>query len=178
MYYEIIDDFLPRDSFEEIRRIVLSPKIGWQYSPIITSNSHEQFDGYFVHLLIGDGIIKSEFTDNFLPKVSELMPPHYFITRAKLNLYTRQSSVIRHGAHRDADYPHHTALFYFNDTDGPTILHHPTEGEIEVECRANRIVCFDGFMQHRSTTCTNYPVRINLNINYLPALPVEMPENM
>ena len=60
-------------------------------------------------------------------------------------------------------FPHKGFLFYVNTNNGFTIL----EDGTKVESIANRALFFDSSKSHKSTTCTDEDIRVNININYV-----------
>jgi hypothetical protein len=84
------------------------------------------------------------------------------LIRVKGNLYTRSEKLFVHNKHVDYEYKHEGALYYVNDNDGYTIL----DGGAKIESKKNRLLLFDPSLPHSSTTCTDSPSRINININF------------
>ena len=41
------------------------------------------------------------------------------------------------------------------------------KGWMKVDSVANRLITFDGSMEHASTDCTDEKTRVNINFNYL-----------
>ena len=68
---------------------------------------------------------------------------------------------IYHEFHTDRKIPHKVALFYVTDCDGWTVL----KNIAKVECVKNRILLFDGSIEHHSVTSTD-DIRCVVNINY------------
>ena len=58
--------------------------------------------------------------------------------------------------------PHRVALFYVTTSNGFTVLKDTTQ----VQCIENRMLLFDGSIEHHSVTSTDNP-RCLININYL-----------
>ncbi len=69
---------------------------------------------------------------------------------------------IYHEFHTDRKVPHKVALFYMTTNNGFTIL----KDIAKVECKQNRMLLFDGSIEHHSVTSTDEPCCvINLNFN-------------
>ena len=83
--------------------------------------------------------------------------------RSKCNLYTKTEKLFEHKLHTDMPFPHKGFLFYVNTNNGFTIL----EDGTKVESIANRALFFDSSKSHKSTTCTDEDIRVNININYV-----------
>ena len=83
--------------------------------------------------------------------------------RVKGNLYPSQNKLSQHKSHKDYEYEHKAAIYCINTCDGYTMF----EDGKTIPSVANRLITFDGSMQHASTDCTNAKSRININFNYL-----------
>ena len=59
--------------------------------------------------------------------------------------------------------PHEVMILYINTNDGYTVF----EDGTKVESVANRALFFNGKFKHAGTTCTDQPIRVVLNFNYL-----------
>ena len=55
------------------------------------------------------------------------------------------------------------ALFSLNTCDGYTGF----EDGTQIDSVENRVVFFDATKQHHSTSCSNAPYRLNINVNYV-----------
>ena len=109
------------------------------------------------------------------------------LNRIRIGLIAPQVTYTIHTPHIDCDMPHKTCLLYLNDSDGDTLIYkekytldqHLNSREyynknlnknMNILYRstpvANRMVMFDGFHYHSSSTPTNTPARFVININY------------
>jgi len=68
---------------------------------------------------------------------------------------------IYHEFHTDRNVPHTVALFYVTDCNGFTIL----KDTAKVDCIQNRMLLFDGSIEHHSVSSTDKP-RCVINVNY------------
>jgi len=181
MKYEIIDNALDVESFDELQSWISSNTFPWFHygqvaydeDEVISSNSQntrktqltklqKEYNFALVHMLYNDGEFwcTSETWDVISPllrlaKVEELI-------RAKVNYYPKTSEIVHHKDHTDWGFEHRGAIFYINDCDGLTVL----EDGTEVESVANRLLLFDSSKPHHSTTTTNADRRLNINFNY------------
>ena len=87
---------------------------------------------------------------------------HKAIIRIKANCYPSTHTIIHHNNHQDYPFPHKGAIFYLNTNNGLTIL----DDTHEIKSVENRLLIFDSSKIHRSTTCTDDKVRMNVNFNY------------
>ena len=161
--YEIVDNFLPKDEFNNLNNAV-KKDMPWFY---LDSVATPEDDGginnsyyYFFHLLYSDSMPCSPSFDIVVPLLNALKMKA--IMRVKANLYPSTKKIIQHSSHVDFPYKHKGALFSINTCDGCTVLDDGTR----VDSVANRLLLFDSSKEHSSTTCTNDKVRMNININY------------
>ena len=175
--YEVIDNFLPKDYYEKLRKIVMSEDISWYWNQEINSfhkNSEEwrgrtnpnavapDLTSYFTHQLFNMQVsyIYSEHYKHFQGFWEKLRMAA--LVRMKLNLYPRTGKVEVHEPHIDYDYDHKGCIFSFNTCDGFTKL----EDGTKIESVENRALLFNPRTKHSSSSTTNDKGRVNVNINY------------
>ena len=171
MSYEIIDNFLPEEEFEEIRNTIIGPEFPWYMTPYV-SNFDEIYQEpddptcayYFTNTLFDSNSLEVK------PRAPLLMPVVRKLgvqsaIRIKANLYPSTSTVVHHPSHTDLPWKHCGAIFYLNTNNGFTVL--DEEDGVEVESVANRMLIFDASKRHHSTTCSDQRCRINVNFNYM-----------
>ena len=155
--YEIIDDFLSDSEYVIIEKVINNNDFPWYYTPDITEEGDESA---FTHSLV----INNQSYSGYARTIMSLFEKKINIKktfRAKLNLYTRTDNLKIHNYHFDnLDYK--IAIFYLNSNNGYTELNNIAK----VESKRNRILLFDGKLEHRSTNCTDEKTRVNININY------------
>ena len=88
--------------------------------------------------------------------ISEIREP---IIRA--NILVPTETHIYHEFHTDRKVSHRVALFYVTTSNGFTVLKDTTE----VQCVENRMLLFDGSIEHHSVTSTDSP-RCGINFNF------------
>ena len=96
-----------------------------------------------------------------MPKGQYLEVPSS-LDRIKINFYPNTSELHEHDMHRDYAHTHKGALLSLNTCDGYTKLKDGTK----IDSVANRMLVLDSSELHCSTTCTDQPVRLNINFNY------------
>ena len=188
--YKKIDNVLGSSVLSEIEHRVLDKRIPWYFEESTAYNEKDSnlFDFSFSHLIVNNSEPVSLLYDvmlmtfmQCLDKVNQKVDQLY---RMRLGLITPTQSTFVHSAHIDSETPHITGLFYFNDSDGDTILYNnvfnPDSGmlgsdyvktqELSVlekfKPTKNTFVCFDGFRYHSSSTPTLSKKRVVLNVNY------------
>ena len=77
-------------------------------------------------------------------------------------MYPNTETLKEHGIHIDYSFPHKAGILSINTCDGYTKL----EDGTKIDSVANRMLLFDASNPHNSSTTTNQPVRVNININY------------
>jgi len=180
---EVIDSYLPghewKDLYERVFTVfdnqLIETKLSlpWYYSPDIAEDGDKTTStGYFVHKLLDSEKYKSEHYEIWMDKLFDRLDLDEYKTlfRAKINFYPRTTKLESHGFHIDignkdgSSIDHMNAVYYLNDCNGFTEF----EDGSRIASKANRIVIFHGDMKHRSTSCTDAPARVSINMNILP----------
>ena len=161
MTYEIIDNFLDKDSFNDIKTIIESQNFPWYWNDQVTFKRSDSFPYYFTHLLYDNTLSKSSFYHQLISPFFEKIKVKAVI-KAKINLYTNVNEFIENEDHVDYQYEHKGAILYLNTNNGYTIL----EDGTKIESIENRLLKFEPHKKHRSTHCTDVKRRLNININY------------
>lgn len=160
MKFEIIDNFLPKEEFEDIKQFVLGGNFDWYWNDNIVKGGNEHELYYLGHILYHNNFPTGQMIQKFLPIIERLNPKS--LIRAKINNYPYHHKLIEHGMHVDYDYDHLGAVFSFNTCDGYTKFYNGTI----IPSVENRIVLFNSGKEHTSTNTTNAKRRVNMNINY------------
>ena len=184
----IIDDFLPKEYFEQLQYTIGSVYQPWFYQHNITS-----FDEYspLGHHGFNYWIVKetNQLTSNqssqlfspLLVKMKGLIGSENILrSRLDMTLYTGRSK--RCGAHVDSVTPHTNTIFYLNDSDGDTVIynqvydpqkdqnHYSIKRWLTVKKRiqpkANRLLAYDGKYIHTGHTPSKHNTRILINSNF------------
>jgi len=161
MEYTVIDDFLPQETFNEIRDIMMvGGHLEWYYNSYVgyEDDNNEHFQ--FTHKIYLDHEPRSNFFFALKPVVDLINPKS--LIRIKANLAPRSTEIKEQAWHTDVDYSCRTAILYMNDNNGYTIF----EDGTKIESKANRFVEFDSQLKHTGTTHTDAKVRVVINFNY------------
>lgn len=172
--FEIIDNFLPQEYFDNIKNTFFpqdlndSNNFAWNYQkgivrdPGLGPTGYEENDWIYTRQLYSsdNGLRYDKYYSMVKPIIDKLKVKKLFDIRANLLVPTLKH--IQHEFHTDRKVPHKVALFYVTECDGFTILKDTTE----VKCIENRMLIFDGSIEHCSVTSTDYP-RSVININYV-----------
>lgn len=164
---KVIDDFLPKSSFETIQQFFLSADLPWFWSPGISGNEQGVQYYQFVHKFFDtknpfQNCQSVKYSKFLQPILNKLSPEHLF--RIKANLRPHTSSHVISEWHTDMTIGQTTAIFYPTSNNGYTLF---KDGS-KVDTVANRICIFDGHLLHSGASCTDESRRIVLNINYMP----------
>ena len=167
---QVIDDFLEPEEFKELENRFFSADenglmhMSWHTSWGVNHSSDDYFQ--FNHTFYLDNAPQSDQSDIIIPIIRKIPNLLSFI-RIKANLLTRTQKHDFHGYHVDVlnvqGLPHKTAIFYCNTTNGWTQF----ENGKKVECIGNRMVIFDGQLEHSSVSQTDEPFRVVINFVYI-----------
>lgn len=158
--YEVIDNYLKKEYFEEIKEALLHIDFPW-YVTIGVSSPDAKDGYYFTHSFIYDYVIQNQDHYPILdPLIKKLNPSS--IINCKANLYPSTPIVVEHGKHVDLPKPHKGFIYYINSNNGYTLM----EDGTKIESIENRALFFDSSKPHASTTCTDDYFRLNINFNY------------
>lgn len=162
---EVIDNVFPEDYFKSIQEMFLSNTFPWFCEP--ASVHEDDCFPQFVHAIYREFQPCSESWQYVKGMLNPLGV--HGLYRIKANATPVYSEVVEKAMHIDMKEsdgsvtPHRVALIYINDNDGYTIF----EDGTKVESVANRMVLFPGHIKHAGTNCTNAPIRVVVNIDYL-----------
>jgi len=162
MTYEIIDNALSQEEFENINNFILNPEFPWNLTPVVTNQKENlpiSASYYFTHEF-WSGFHTEPQAQIFAPILNLL--ECRAMMRIKGNLYPSTETIIHHDNHTDYEFSHRGAIFYLNTNNGLTVL----EDTIEIKSIENRILLFDPSVPHNSTTCTDDKCRVNINFNF------------
>ena len=174
MKYEVIDNFLDEEYFDELVTLFVEKDKGegndimsWYFrSSVSYAKEHKKWVKedklfYMTHMFYENNIPRSPYYDKLIPLLEKLETR--CLLRIKANLYPNTEKLHEHPMHTDYDFFHSAAILSLNTCDGYTKLKDGTK----IDSIANRILLFDPSEEHCSTTTTNDFARININMNYI-----------
>ena len=173
---EIIDNFLNKDDFDELKVFLMSPRSQWRFVDFIAHkverDQDQDRDGYFVHSFTdrdpNSFIERFEVSPDY-QKVGKLMDciknklNYRQILRIRSSLYPRRDKQKPDPFHVDYNFDHKVCIFYVNTNNGFTLF----ENGKKVNSIANRLMIFDGLEKHCSVVQTDTTARYIININLL-----------
>jgi len=194
----IVDNAFPTFLFKSIKEKVTDNRFDWYYIPY-TGFHHAEGDTkrqnyHFSHTCYGPRItpIHKEIIMGFTSALKRINIELSEIFRIRINLIPSVSDTsFISDAHIDNNAPHKNAILYLNDSeDGGTLIYNerydPDENLTaseqylkvvknnfsvlqEVIPKENRMVIFDGYHYHASTTPSKIKARFAININFTTA---------
>jgi len=162
---KIIDDFLSPQDFQITQQFFLN-NLTWELSNSIAERKQGLDQYQLVHTFFNLSKPFDSNYSNFLqPFLTKLNAKYIF--RIKANLRPRTTNHVLSPYHTDMDLNQQTAIFYLNTNNGYTKF--KDDDLQDVHSLANRLLTFDGKLQHCGASCTDQNTRIVLNINYIPS---------
>ena len=148
-------DVLDEESLYRLQQTLYSDRFMWIEAQI----NKESTNSYYVHEFRDVNGIVSPYDFLIHPLLNILQPKA--IIRVKANKYLQTPTLEEHEYHQDYPYKHKAAIFYINTNNGQTQFTTARVASIE-----NSMLYLDASTQHRSTSTTDAPYRININFNY------------
>ena len=169
MDIEVIDDFLDKESFTNIKNTMMGNDFPWFYAPTKTTGYDFDNNFQFVHIFYRDNEMNSKYL-NMLSPIVQILDP-LSLVKIKANLTIKTDEIIEYGYHTDyvTDTKLHTAVYYINTNNGYTKFEN---GRI-IESKENRLVVFDSQLPHSGTSCTDERLRVLINLNFYKKLPIK-----
>ena len=157
MAIQVIDNFLDKENFNNIKNVIMGDNFPWYYNDFMTRDLDNKF--YFTHTFYREPGLTSNWFDVMLPIIQKLQSKS--IIRIKANNYCWMHKKDKNEEHVDYSFKHKGCLFYLNDNNGSTYF----KDKI-VTPKANRAVFFDPSIPHSSSLCSDQKRRLTININY------------
>ena len=163
---KIINNFLPKEYFEELQLLMMGNEFPWFYNDAITSGPDGSPDpGYqFVHSFfkVNEAYYNVDTFHLLHPLLCHLNVRNLYKLKANQNPANGGEQLGRH--HVDIDIPNATtSILYVNTNDGYTKF----EDGTKVESVKNRALIFNPTLNHCSTNTTDQKRRVNINFNYI-----------
>jgi hypothetical protein len=159
MKYQIKDNFLNKNQFNNLKNILMSEELPWFWKENMTKN-----DNYFFnHCFYNHGCPQSNlFVENINPILKKLECKAIIEIRA--NLMLKKELCYNSNFHCDKSFDCKTAILYMNTNNGFTILNE--KEKIKIKCVENRMLTFDSKISHAAFSQTDVDRRIVINFNY------------
>ena len=156
------DNFLASADYDHIKKEIFGDFFPWYFhSSVVTLEDKKVSHFFWTHVFFDrEEKLVSSFYKTLRPLFNKLKVKT--LIRIKANMYSNQGTMIEHDIHSDYPFKHKGALFSLNTCNGFTTLGDGTK----IKSVGNSILFFDPSIPHHSSTCTNAPVRVNINFNY------------
>ena len=170
--YKIIDNFLSQQHHNNIKETLIGEAalFPWYFNHntidinVIDNDLH---NFQFTHKFYIDNCVTSQYFNELIYPVLQKLNV-FSLLRVKANLNVVKNTNDIYGWHTDYNSnKHKTAIYYVNTNNGKTLLKNNENEIIEIESIENRIVVFDGNIQHTGTSCTDQKNRCVINFNYI-----------
>lgn len=179
---KIYDTILTEQEKNQLEKFTLADGLIWErsYATVVkedipnwaTSDKYQDIDFFFCNFY-RDGLkFNEQYNDVvlfLLTKLNNFSNTKYeAVRRARINFVWKHLSNKPTYPHRDMLIKHNVLIYYFNDSDGNTILYDDVGNVIqEVEPKKGRFLLFDGNYYHSGGVPNNYDKRIVMNINLM-----------
>ena len=161
---KILDDFLTKYDFENIKNKLTSNSFPWYYNDHVTDVKETNSSNFqFCHMFYERHVPNSDFMHLVSPVMEKLKMTATARIKANLLLKTKEIKIFDY--HKDFLWNHKwwSAIYYINTNNGKTLFKNIDK---EIESKENRLIMFDGRLKHTGTTCTDKKNRIVINFNF------------
>ena len=156
----IYKNFLPKNSFKELKDIIMGPHFPWYYNDYIHGDPKEDhFQFTFTFIREGNYVCWGVLKDIILPVLKKIK--HKKMNRVKANLLTRTDKIIEQGFHID-QHVGTTGILYLDNSNGYTKF----ENGKKIKNQENKYVEFNSTIKHTGSSCTDKKRRVVINFNY------------
>lgn len=191
---QIFDKIIPQGYADQIEADVMAMKFPWYYIKDVTNHDYGNNSG-LTHLAFNYGSEPSDWFPFIMPLVYNITEAagHNIDQLLRIRVgclpQTRETGYDYNTPHLDFTFPHYTACYYVNNSDGDTVLFDQTAADIgtanicedtllEYVKKTNftisqrstpmkgRMCVFDGMRFHSSTKPRQTDRRIVITVNY------------
>lgn len=186
------DNLLPQGYADQIEADLMSREFPWHYINDVTNESYGNNAG-FVHVIYEHEGIASSWYPFIKPLVYSIAEangkPLKHLYRIRVGCLLPSNRIGSNSPHLDLLWPHYTACYYVNNSDGNTVLFDQTKENVgpvlnditlrnytdetqftiagESVPHKNSVCLFDGFRFHASTNPKQTDRRLVITVNYI-----------
>lgn len=186
------DNLLPNGYADQIEADLMSREFAWHYIDDVTNENYGSNAG-FVHVVYEHNGIISQWYPFIKPLVYSIAAangkPVETLLRIRVGCLLKSNRVEHNTPHLDLMWPHTTACYYVNNSDGNTILFNQTKEDIgdtvnELELhnyvqytefttaaesipKKNSVCVFNGARFHASSNPEETDRRLVITVNYI-----------
>jgi hypothetical protein len=160
-YIDVKDNFLSPYQFKSLQTMLMGDEFPWFFQDGIVEKTFHNYQ--YTHTFYNERGLNSDFFSLIQPLLSKL--EFKTLCRIKANSIRRTLFRRKNGYHTDYVPPlpnTKTAIFYLNTNNGGTQF----KNIGKVKSIENRMVIFDGGIEHQGITCTNQKRRVVINFNF------------
>ena len=158
--YKIINNFLDKEVFNNLKNTLFSNKINWFFLPSMTNNKdHYFFNHCFYNYYMPQSIFFEELIIPILKKLNVVA-----ISEIRANLMLKKDNYYQSSFHVDRPFECKTAILYVNTCNGYTLLHE--DKKIKINSEENKLLIFGSQTKHAGVSQTDVDRRIVINFNY------------
>jgi hypothetical protein len=156
----IYKNFLNKEKLKSFKLELFNKEFPWYYRDKQTNKKNNTF--YFTHCFMKDQKIHSDWYETFIkPIVEKIEATNILEIRANLVVNTGKKQ--KSGYHVDFPYlKNKTAILYMNTCNGYTMF----KNKKKVTSEENKMIIFDGQLEHQGVSQTDTKRRIVINFNY------------
>jgi len=159
MKHKVIDNFLQKDIFENLKLFLMSDEVGWYWKEHMTKNDNF----FFNHCFYNNDKPRSHVFEKFIIPLLIKLECKALI-EARANLMLKKNICYQSNFHIDRKFNCKTAIFYINTNNGYTLL--DKNKKIKIKCVENRMLIFNSKILHAAFSQTDVERRIVINFNY------------
>jgi len=162
MNYKIIDNFLEKENFQFLQKVLFSEDTPWFYKDAFTiprKNTEHAFYNHCIYSLKQPQSKLFDYMNVFIEKLKIVA-----IDEIRVNSMYVQKDHYESEWHIDRPFKCKTGIFYLNTCNGYTLL--KTNSETKIDSLENRMLIFDSQIEHKGVSQTDTRRRMVINFNY------------
>jgi len=162
MNYKIIDNFLEKENFQFLQKVLFSEDTPWFYKDAFTiprKNTEHAFYNHCIYSLKQPQSKLFDYMNVFIEKLKIVA-----IDEIRVNSMYVQKDHYESEWHIDRPFKCKTGIFYLNTCNGYTLL--KTNSETKIDSLENRMLIFDSQIEHKGVSQTDTKRRMVINFNY------------
>ena len=176
--FEIIDDYLPEDQYNQLRKYILGPDCYWYFCGNY-GGGYPQMEHVFYNELVGpQRYARTDTVSDAINVLSPILATFNYAClvriRAILNWRTDTNTMTQRDWHVDVPFDCTTAIYYLHDSDALTLFKDGDNEPFECETKANRLVEFPSQYEHAVSPMTTPNRRVLINFNFIRPMKVEI----
>ena len=167
MIYQIKDNFIDTQNFQQLSNHILSPSMSWFFQHETTRYADDE--PFFSHIFYQDMKPVSKLYDQAIYSILKNLNAG-LVYNVRGNLYYNTGKKNKSARHIDVEYDGvvgKTSILYINTNNGGTKLYQKGKKSVFVNSVANRLVTFDSDTEHEAVWQTDTKTRIVINFNYI-----------